>query len=367
MPDADRSGSAAGRRGQILTCEENLTCKRKIFLTHPIVYRSNYIVLDSRKTYGIIMTVPGSEEHSKGNSRGFWAHRSHSADGSDKVEATATSAGLVTPGRCNRQDFPIDRHRVALLIIDLQDLLCDENKRKGITEVSYLFHESLPSALPNVEILLSAFRHVKLLEEEKASTTTKPSGRPEIIFTYLEALTEDCRDISMDYKLSGPNLTALLPTPSKPAIFLPNITPKVDEIRIPKTSCSVFLSTNINYVLRNLNVEHLVLCGQITNKGVESTCRDAADLGYFVTVAHDACAAHSLQEHQQGLSNMNGFARVVDTKQVVRELSGTSVMYPLKEHLLLKPSNKKDYADHKVDQVSHRKVEAPYGSVAKWH
>lgn len=311
------------------------------------------------------MTLNSSEDNAKGNSRGFWAHRSHSADGSEKVETTGALAAMVSPGKCNRHDFPINRHRVALLIIDVQDVLCDENQRKGITAVSYLFHESLPSALPNVEILLSAFRHVKLLEEERANSN-KP-GRPEIVFTYLEALTEDCRDISMDYKLSGPNLTALLPTPSKPAVFLPNITPKVDEIRIPKTSCSVFLSTNINYVLRNLNVEHLVLCGQITNKGVESACRDAADLGYFVTVVHDACAAYSLQEHQQGLSNMNGFARIVDTKQVVRELSGTNVMYPLQEHLLLKSSGKKECTERKVDQISHRKVEPPYGSVAKWH
>lgn len=307
------------------------------------------------------MTLTGSEEHDRSKSHGYWAHRSHSADGSDRSHTTNASA-KVTPGKCSRQDFPIDRHRVALLIIDIQDVLSDEKQKYDATK--YFFHESLPSALKNIEILLSAFRHIRLLEEEKAHVG---SGKPEIIFTYLEALTEDCRDISMDYKLSGPHLSALLPTPSKPATFLPNISPKVNEIKIPKTSCSVFLSTNINYLLRNLNVEHLVLCGQITNKGVESACRDAADLGYFVTVAHDACAAYSLQDHQQGLSNMNGFARIIDTKQVVRELSGTSVMYPLQEHLLLTASGKKATTESKVENASHPSVQPPYCSVAKWH
>jgi hypothetical protein len=82
----------------------------------------------------------------------------------------------------------------------------------------------------------------------------------------------------------------------------------------------VFLSTNINYILKNLNVEQLIICGQITNQCIESACRDAADLGYFVTVVDDACAAHSLQDHQLGLSNMKGFARILSTEQVVQEL-----------------------------------------------
>jgi ureidoacrylate peracid hydrolase len=151
----------------------------------------------------------------------------------------------------------------------------------------YLFEHSLPSAIRNIEILLHNFRHIRQLQGKAAS---KEYGKPEIIFTYLEALTEDCRDISTDYKLSGPTLSTL-PTPSKPATFLTNISPQGDEIRIPKTSCSVFLSTNIHYALRNLNVEQLVICGQITNQCVESACRDAADLCYFVTVAHDACTA----------------------------------------------------------------------------
>ena len=38
-------------------------------------------------------------------------------------------------------------------------------------------------------------------------------------------------------------------------------------------------------MLRNLGVEQLVVVGQLTDQCVESAVRDAADLGYFVTVA----------------------------------------------------------------------------------
>jgi ureidoacrylate peracid hydrolase len=229
---------------------------------------------------------------------------------------------MVLPGHSNRNEFPIEGHRAALLIIDVQE--CLSKPTEPSTNFStdhegdpsqYLFQESLPSAIRNVEILLSSFRQAR-----QGTQFGSESDKPEIIFTYLEAATEDCRDISTDYKLSGPSLSIMLPTPTKPAIMLPNISPMINEIRIPKTSCSVFLSTNINYILKNLNVEQLVICGQITNQCVESACRDAADLGYFVTVVHDACAAHSLQDHQLGLSNMKGFARIVSTEQVVHEL-----------------------------------------------
>jgi ureidoacrylate peracid hydrolase len=233
-------------------------------------------------------------------------------------EARSLLSGRVLPGHSSRYDFSIEGPRAALLIIDIQDYLSrpaepstdNSTNAEGSTD-QYLFHKSLPSAIKNVEILLSSFRQTRHGTE---------SGKPEIIFTYLEAVTEDCRDVSMDYKLSGPKLSVQLPTPTKPAILLPNVSPIVNEIRIPKTSCSVFLSTNINYILKNLNVEQLVICGQVTNQCVESACRDAADLGYFVTVVHDACAAHSLQGHQLGLSNMKGFARILSTEQVVQEL-----------------------------------------------
>ncbi len=62
------------------------------------------------------------------------------------------------------------------------------------------------------------------------------------------------------------------------------IAPDDDEIVLPKTSSSVFNSTNIHYLLRNMSVTHLVLCGCVTDQCVEHAVRDACDLGYYVTL-----------------------------------------------------------------------------------
>ena len=93
------------------------------------------------------------------------------------------------------------------------------------------------------------------------------------------------------------------------------------DIVVPKTACSVFTSTNIKYILDNLFIEQLVVCGQLTDQCVESAVRDAADLGYLVTVVDDACAAHSHEDHHRGLSGMKGFCRIVTTEQVVKEMT----------------------------------------------
>jgi nicotinamidase-related amidase len=100
------------------------------------------------------------------------------------------------------------------------------------------------------------------------------------MFTVIQSLTADGRDRGLDYKISGFHV----PPGSFDACVLECITPRADEIVLPKTSSSVFQSTVLDYVLRNLGVTHLILCGCVTDQCVEHAVRDACDLGYLVTL-----------------------------------------------------------------------------------
>ena len=71
--------------------------------------------------------------------------------------------------------------------------------------------------------------------------------------------------------------------------MLDEIAPADDEMIFRKTSSSVFISTNIDYVLRNLGMRSLIVTGIMTDQCVESAVRDACDLGYLVTLVTDAC------------------------------------------------------------------------------
>lgn len=220
----------------------------------------------------------------------------------------------VKPGQSKRTEFPLVPSKVALLIIDIQDYLSSPHTIQEEEENAYFHHTALPQTVGNIE---------KLLKQTRRQRDEQSQGC-EVVFTYLEALTQDCRDVSLDYKLSGPQLATLPNSPLSPAKFLETVQPQPrdgkGDILIPKTSCSVFLSTNLHYVLQNLHIEQLVVCGQLTDQCVESAVRDAADLGYFVTVVEDACAAKTPESHEKGLSGMKGFSRIVITNQVLDEL-----------------------------------------------
>jgi ureidoacrylate peracid hydrolase len=216
----------------------------------------------------------------------------------------------VKPGLSRRSDFPLRRHATALLIIDVQRYL-------SYPDQEYYSQDSFPRAVKNIDRLTKRFRSVRDASERGC----------EIIFTHIQSATKDRRDISIDYKLSGETLANIPRAGDDDAsIFWEDCCPETGtgkgDIIVPKTSCSVFQSTNLHYLLSNLGIEQLVITGQLTDQCVQSAVRDAADLGYFVTLVEDACAAYTLQNHDEGLRGMEGFCRILTTDGVIREIDG---------------------------------------------
>ena len=92
---------------------------------------------------------------------------------------------------------------------------------------------------------------------------------------------------------------------------------------LPKSSSSVFVSTHIDYVLRNLGVRQLIISGLITDQCVESAIRDACDLGYLVTQVTDACLTYSQERHDNSVSAIRGYCRQLTTEALIGELEST--------------------------------------------
>lgn len=140
----------------------------------------------------------------------------------------------------------------------------------------------------------------------------------EVLYTVIQSLTQDGRDRSRDYVISGFHV----PPGSPDAQVLDAIAPAADEVVLPKTSSSVFNSTVIGYLLRNMGVRQLVLCGCVTDQCVEHAVRDACDLGFLVTLVTDACATYSQERHDASLRAVAGYCRQRTTAQLVAELEG---------------------------------------------
>ena len=106
------------------------------------------------------------------------------------------------------------------------------------------------------------------------------------------------------------------------AQILGEIAPAEDEMIFRKTSSSVFISTNIDYVLRNLGARSLIIAGLMSDQCVESAVRDACDLGYLVTLVADGCTTVSAERHEQSLVGIRGYCRQRTADALVAEIVG---------------------------------------------
>jgi nicotinamidase-related amidase len=196
----------------------------------------------------------------------------------------------------------VEPDRTALLVIDLQKGEYNPAKIAAEPVHAYLFERIRDVVIPNGQKLLAACR----------------AAGVEVIYTVVESLTLDGRDRSLDYKVSG----IFFAKGSWEAEVLDEIKPLPNEIVIPKTSSSLFNSTNFEYVLRNLGVEYVMVMGIVTDQCVETAIRDGCDRGFMMTLIDDACATFAEQRHKEALVGFKGYCRVRTTDQIVAELKG---------------------------------------------
>ena len=209
------------------------------------------------------------------------------------------------------REIPVVPARSALLFIDVQNFNArpdgGEYKDQGLTpeqaskKHAYFFEQLEKVAIPNMQRLQQACRQKNI----------------EVVYTTIESLTIDGRDRSLDYKITGFNV----PKGSRDARVIDAIRPLDDEIVFPKTSSSVFISTNIHYILGNLGIDFLIVSGLLTDQCISSAVRDACDLGYLVTLIPDACATYSKERHETSLSHIKGYCRQRTTDEFLRELN----------------------------------------------
>ena len=208
---------------------------------------------------------------------------------------------LPLEGDVSFRERAVELERTALLLIDLQKSEYHEAKIKAEPQHAYFFDRMKNVVIPNGQKLIAACRRAGV----------------EVIYTTVECYTLDGRDRSLDYKISG----IFAAKGSWEAQVLDELAPLPNEIVIPKMSSSVFMSTNIAYVLRNLGVEYVLTMGLLTDQCVESAVRDGCDLGFLMTLIDDACLTYSQERHDATLRAIKGYCRQRKTDAVLAELT----------------------------------------------
>jgi len=206
---------------------------------------------------------------------------------------------MTAPPPSLTRDRPITVGRTALLVIDVQNGTCCPEE----DELRPEFYRAMTlRVIPNIAALIQAFRRAEL----------------EVIYTVIENLTVDGRDRSLDYKLSNMGF----PKGSKEAQVIPELAPTPNEIVLPKTSSSVFNSTILDYLLRNLGIEDVFVVGFMTDQCIDHAVKDGADRGYYMTCVEDACASDTEARHAAALQCFEGYCRTLSTEEALDLVPG---------------------------------------------
>ncbi len=213
--------------------------------------------------------------------------------------------------RSKQADFNLDKKGTALIIIDMQYANASRNEGEGKNaklrgeedSVDYRFNRIENLVIPNVKLLLKFFRKMSM----------------RVIYITLGSEMPDYSDV-MPPKRAFRNASNNTKGNREHEI-LDDIKPLVGECVINKLSASAFISSNIDFILKAMGIKYILLTGASTTACVESTFRDAVDLGYHCIIVEDACADWNNEWHNEGISRFRRMGgRVEKTSKIIEDM-----------------------------------------------
>ncbi|HZO30527.1 MAG TPA: cysteine hydrolase [Chloroflexota bacterium] len=208
--------------------------------------------------------------------------------------------------------FPLRDGGAALLVLDFQPFMVDRNvglgrmaAERGIARELDEYYEQVEYGLKNTADLVQAFR---------------ATGMP-IIFTRLAAPPSG--EVPASFAAYGGRLPAM---GSPEAQIVASLLPGGDhaDTVLARHTLSPFGSAPLEEILDSMEIGYLVLAGVMTGWSIELTAREAADRGYGVLVASDACPGETYAIHDFVMTQLvGGMIRVRSTGAILQMLAGT--------------------------------------------
>ena len=100
----------------------------------------------------------------------------------------------------------------------------------------------------------------------------------------------------------------------------------VDELApadytVEKVAYSAFYQTRLEYILRALDIDTLIVGGIVTNGGVASTVRDAHLRNVHTVLLSDGCAAFRQEVHNATLISLGSISPILTCAELLEDLS----------------------------------------------
>ncbi len=211
--------------------------------------------------------------------------------------------------------FPIALDRTALLVIDMQNAFCHPEGFCGHELGADL--ACVRAIIPRIQKAIAWARQQKLMV-----IYTRESHQPDLSDL---APSKQQRYINAGYPVGSHGKMGRFLIQGEPGTaVIDELQPLDTELQLDKPAQSAFVATNLETLLRQQGITHLLFTGVTTECCVLGSYRHASDLGFYCLLLDDCCAALSLQEHQAAIEVLlgeNGAVGWVTTSDKLLSLS----------------------------------------------
>jgi nicotinamidase-related amidase len=185
----------------------------------------------------------------------------------------------------------VDLDHVALIIIDMQR---DFLEPGGFGETLGNNVALLKAAVPPLRSVLGAARKTKMLVIH-----TREGHRPDL----SDAPHHKVERGEPSMRIGAPGPMGRILVRGEPGHdIIPELYPAPGEPVIDKPGKGAFYQTDLELMLKNREIDTLLVCGVTTEVCVNTTVREANDRGFRCIVIGDCCASYFPEFHAAGLA-----------------------------------------------------------------
>jgi len=206
-------------------------------------------------------------------------------------------------------DFHLKPGRTALILIDMQKFVLGEHlvkaavkaglEERSVREVVKEYDERVKKATKNAQKVLNSCRKKGF----------------DVVHVRMQGPSDNPRHTAKVNRKIG----LIVPPKFEDGEFIDEVKPLSSELVITKTNGGALSGTNLDFILRNMDIDSLILVGFLTDQCVLATSIHAADLGYDVLIVEDACTTRSKTLHDAVLlAQKDVCAKIKSADEVVK-------------------------------------------------
>jgi nicotinamidase-related amidase len=208
-------------------------------------------------------------------------------------------------------DFEIEPGKTALVLIDIQKIASPEPFVKAAIK------KGLPEKDVKEAVMDYEKRFWKAVENSAKILIACRQKGIDVVHVHIEAPTRNPLHTAKVNRKIG----LIVPPASEECRSLDAVKPLPDELIVNKTNGGAFSGTNLDFILRNMDIQSLILVGFLTDECVAATAYHASDIGYDVLLVRDACATHRNEAHEALIWSLDDMClKVYTTDEVLRKL-----------------------------------------------